>query len=69
MRIERTHGFDGYGLLLHHLIARDEDGRVIVALPRYPRDPVRWWNGAISKDDRQAIRVFLQAHPEESEDE
>lgn len=60
MRIERTHGFDEYGLLVHHLVAKEDDGTVLAALPRFPEHPTHWWNGKIDGADREAIQWALR---------
>lgn len=60
MRVERTCGYDKDGVIVHYLVAYDRNGKWLIALPRYPRQPAKWWNGAVSRVDRADIEMALQ---------
>ena len=59
MTIERTHGYVD-GTLVHHLVARDADRKFLVALPKFPAQPGRWWNGRVNAQDRRDIAAALK---------
>jgi hypothetical protein len=61
MKIERTHGYtDADGLLVHHLVAYDDSGDLLVALPRFPLRPTQWWNGTVNQSEVDEIHAAIK---------